>query len=139
MRPRQSALQILGVRGYTGAADLAAMQRGEGGMASFDDRKKGFERKFEHDQELRFKVTARRNRLLGHWAAQEMGLPASEHDDYAKSVVMADFEKPGDSDVIEKVMADFSAKGIAMSEHRIRKHMDELMAVAREQVMKEVG
>lgn len=107
-------------------------------MASFDDRKKGFERKFEHDQELQFKVNARRNRLLGHWAAREMGLAASEHDAYAKSVVMVDFDRPGDSDVVEKVLADFKAKGIEMSEHRLRKHMDELMAVAREQVMKEV-
>jgi hypothetical protein len=108
-------------------------------MASFDDRKKGFERKFEHDQELRFKMTARRNRLLGMWAAQELGLPASERDAYAKSVVMADFEKPGDSDVVEKLLADFAAKGIDMTEHRLRRHMDELMAVAREQVMNEAG
>ena len=106
-------------------------------MASFDDREKGFERKFEHDQELQFKVTARRNRMLGMWAAQELGLPAGEHDSYAKSVVMADFEKPGDSDVVAKVLADFSAKGIAMTEHRLRKQMDELMKAAREQIMNE--
>ncbi len=108
-------------------------------MASFSDREKSFERKYEHDQELRFKVTARRNRLLGMWAAQELGLPAGEHDSYAKSVVMADFEKPGDSDVLEKVLGDFSAKGIAMTEHRLRKHMDDLMKAAREQLMNEAG
>ena len=106
-------------------------------MASFNDREKTFERKFEHDEELRFKVTARRNRLLGMWAAQELGLPAAEHDAYAKSVVMADFEKPGDSDVVEKVMKDFADRGLAMTEHRLRNHMDELMKTAREQIMSE--
>ena len=108
-------------------------------MASFNDREKTFERKFEHDQELRFKVTARRNRLLGIWAAKELGLPESEHDAYAKSVVMADFDKPGDSDVVEKVLKDFSAKGIEMSEHRLRSHMDDLMKAARQQIMNEAS
>jgi hypothetical protein len=108
-------------------------------MASFNDREKTFERKFEHDQELRFKVTARRNRLLGLWAAKELGMPESEHDAYAKSVVMADFDKPGDSDVLEKVLKDFSDKGIAMTEHRLRTHMDDLMHTARQQVMNEVA
>lgn len=108
-------------------------------MASFDDREKAFERKFEHDQELQFKVTARRNRLLGKWAAQELGLPEGEHDAYAKEVVMSDFEKPGDSDVVDKVLADFSAKGVEMNEHRLRKHMTELMDVARQQIMTELS
>lgn len=108
-------------------------------MASFDDRKKSFERKFEHDQELRFKVIARRNKLLGQWAAKELGLPAGEHETYAKSVVMADFDRPGDSDVVEKVLKDFADKGVDMNEHRLRKHMDELMATARDQIMSEVG
>ena len=108
-------------------------------MASFNDREKTFERKFEHDQELQFKVTARRNRLLGLWAAQELGLPESERDAYAKSVVMADFDKPGDSDVVEKVLKDFSDKGVAMTEHRLRGHMDELMKAARQQIMSEVS
>jgi hypothetical protein len=108
------------------------------GMASFDDRKKSFERKFEHDQELQFKVNARRNRLLGQWAARELGMPEAEHDAYAKSVVMSDFDRPGDSDVLEKVLGDFNAKGIEMSEHRLRKHMDELMVAAREQLMSEL-
>jgi hypothetical protein len=106
-------------------------------MASFNDREKTFERKFEHDQELQFKVTARRNRLLGLWAAKELGLPDGEQDAYAKSVVMADFDKPGDSDVVEKVLKDFSDKGIAMTEHRLRGHMDDLMKAARQQVMNE--
>lgn len=108
-------------------------------MASFNDREKTFERKFEHDQELQFKVTARRNRLLGLWAAQELGMPESERDAYAKSVVMADFDKPGDSDVVEKVLKDFSDKGVAMTEHRLRSHMDELMKAARQQIMSEVS
>ncbi|MEX0807152.1 MAG: DUF1476 domain-containing protein [Dongiaceae bacterium] len=108
-------------------------------MASFDDRKKSFERKFEHDQELQFKVTARRNRLLGQWAANELGMPEGERDAYAKSVVMSDFERPGDSDVVEKLLGDFKAKGIELTEHRLRKHMDELMLEARRQLMSELG
>ena len=108
-------------------------------MASFDDRQKSFERKFEHDQELQFKVNARRNRLLGQWAAKELGMPESEYDAYAKAVVMSDFDRPGDSDVVEKLLADFKAKNIEMSEHRLRKHMDELMIEARKQLMSELG
>jgi hypothetical protein len=106
-------------------------------MASFDDRKKGFEEKFKHDRELDFKVTARRNRLLGLWAAKELGIPAAEAEAYAKSVVMADFEKPGDDDVVGKIVGDAKAKGIDISEHRVRKHMDELLTVARQQLMSE--
>ena len=108
-------------------------------MASFDDRKKSFERKFEHEQELQIKVTARRNRLLGMWVAGELGLPEDQHEAYAKEVVMSDFEKPGDSDVVEKILADCSEKGVEMSEHRLRKHMDELMAIARDQIMNELN
>jgi hypothetical protein len=107
-------------------------------MATFDDREKGFEQKFKHDRELEFKVTARRNRLLGLWAAKELGIPDAEAEAYAKSVVMADFEKPGDDDVVEKIVADFKKKGLEMSEHRVRKHMTELREAARKQVMSEV-
>jgi len=106
-------------------------------MASFDDRKKGFEEKYKHDKELAFKVNARRNKLLGLWAAKELGIPAAETEAYAKSVVMADFEKPGDDDVLEKIVADAKAKGVDISEHRIRKHMDELLEAARQQIMSE--
>ena len=106
-------------------------------MATFDDREKGFEQKFKHDRELDFKVNARRNRLLGLWAAKELGLPDAEAEAYAKTVVMADFQKPGDDDVLQKVVADFKKKGIAMSEHRVRKHMTELLEAARKQVMSE--
>jgi hypothetical protein len=106
-------------------------------MASFEDRQKGFENKYKHDKELQFKVGARRNKLLGLWAAGEMNLPAAEHDAYAKAVVMSDFEKPGDDDVLQKLLGDFKAKGIEMSEHRLRKQMDALLAVARQQLMTE--
>jgi len=107
-------------------------------MATFDDREKGFEQKYKHDKELDFKVNARRNKLLGLWAAKELGLPDAETEAYAKTVVMADFQKPGDDDVIEKIVADFKGKGIEMSEHRVRKHMSELLDTARNQVMTEV-
>jgi hypothetical protein len=107
-------------------------------MTSFDDRERGFEGKFKHDQELGFKISARRNKLLGLWAAQELKLPASEHDAYAKSVVMADLEKPGDDDVVDKLLADFKAKGVEMTDHRIRHQLSEFREVARQQVMSEV-
>ena len=107
-------------------------------MASFDDREKGFEQKYKHDKELEFKINARRNKLLGLWAAEQLGLSGGEAEAYAKSVVMADFSKPGDDDVIEKVMADCRAKGVDMTEHRLRKRLAELRDVAREQVMSAV-
>jgi len=107
-------------------------------MSQFDDRKKGFEKKFEKDQELQVKATARRNRLLGMWAADLMGLKGGDADAYAKDVVKADFELPGDEDVVRKVMGDLKAKGITQSEHQVRKKMDELFAVAKEQLMTEV-
>ena len=106
-------------------------------MPTFDDREKGFEKKFERDQELLFKATARRNRLLGHWAAQQMGLTGEAADAYAKDVVKADFEQPGDDDVLKKLVADLKAKGVAQSEHQVRRKMDEFIAVARQQLMTE--
>ena len=107
-------------------------------MASFDDREKGFEQKYKHDKELEFKINARRNKLLGLWVAEQLGIPAGEAEAYAKSVVMADFTKPGDDDVIEKVIADCQAKGVAMTEQRLRKRLAELRDVARQQVMSAV-
>jgi hypothetical protein len=107
-------------------------------MSGFDDREKTFEKKFEKDQELQFKATARRNRLLGLWAAELMGLKGTAADAYAKDVVKADLEKPGEDDVIDKLMADFKAKGIAQSEHQVRRKMDELLGVAKQQIMTEV-
>jgi len=103
-------------------------------MTTFDERKKGFEAKYKHDQETQFKVTARRNKLLGLWAAEQMGLTGPAAEEYAKSIVAADFEKPGDQDVVSKILTDLKAKGIDMSEHRLRKHMSELTALAREQM-----
>ena len=106
-------------------------------MSGFDERQKGFEKKFEKDQEFQFKATARRNRLLGMWAAELMGIKG-EAAAYAKDVVKADFELPGDEDVVGKVMGDLKAKGVAQSEHQLRKKMDELFAIAKDQLMKEV-
>lgn len=99
-------------------------------MSTFDKRQEGFEKKFAHDEELRFKATARRNKLLGLWAAEKLGKTGDEAAAYAKSVVMADFEEAGDEDVVRKVMADLTAGGVAQSDHQIRRTMDELMAQA---------
>jgi hypothetical protein len=106
-------------------------------MATFDDREKNFEQKYRHDKELEFKVNARRNKLLGLWVADQLGLPGDEREAYAKSVVMADFSRPGDSDVVDKVLADFKAKNLEMTEHRLRRYMDELLVTAKQQVMNE--
>jgi hypothetical protein len=103
-------------------------------MTTFDDRKEGFERKFAHDEELLFKANARRNKLLGMWAAEKLGLSGAEAEAYAKSVVMADFQEAGDDDVFRKVRADFDAKSVDQSDHQIRRAMDELMATAVEQI-----
>ena len=105
---------------------------------AFEKRQKGFESKWAHDEELRFKVFARRNKLLGIWAAGELGLTGDAADAYAKTVVAADFERAGDEDVFEKVHADFTAKGVAISDHRLRVKMEELIEVAKSQIEKEV-
>ena len=96
-------------------------------MTTFDKREEGFERKFAHDEELRFKANARRNRLLGTWAAEKLGLSGEAATAYAKEVVMADFEEAGDDDVLRKVRSDFAAKGVSLSDTEIRRVMDELM------------
>ena len=106
-------------------------------MGTFDEREKGFERKFAHDSELEFKAMARRNKLLGLWAAEKMGLSGADADAYAKEVVKSDFQEAGDADVLRKVKGDLDAKGAGQSEHQIRREMDELLAKAREQVQKE--
>ena len=103
-------------------------------MTSFDEREKGFERKYAHDEELAFKTTARRNKLLGLWAAAKMGKTGNEIDGYAKDVVMADFECEGDSDVIGKLLRDFSDAGITMDEAEIMKEMERLIPIARQQI-----
>ena len=98
-------------------------------MTSFDKREEAFEQQFAHDEELRFKATARRNKLLGLWAAEKLGLAGAEADSYALAVVMAAFED-GDHDVAHKIRKDFDAKGVAQSDHQIARHMNELMAEA---------
>jgi hypothetical protein len=103
-------------------------------MTTFDKREEGFEKKFAHDEELRFKASARRNKLLGLWAAEKLGLSGTEADAYAKDVVMADFEEAGDNDVFKKIRKDFDAKSVAQSDHQIRRTMDELMAKAIEEL-----
>jgi hypothetical protein len=105
--------------------------------SSFKDREKGFEAKYKHDQEMTFKITARRNKLLGLWAAEQMGLSGVAAEAYAREVVVADFDEPGDTDVVRKVLKDLADKGVEMTEHRLRKEMDRLGAAARAQVIAE--
>ena len=107
-------------------------------MSSFDERESSFENKFKHDKELEFKATARRNKLLGLWAANLLGIHGAEAETYAKTVVKADMEKPGDQDVVDKLLGDFKQRGIDMSEHRLRKQMTELMSAAVAQIRSEV-
>jgi hypothetical protein len=106
-------------------------------MANFKDREEGFEKKFAHDEELRFKATARRNKLLGLWAAEKMGLTGEAAESYAMGVVKADFKEAGEEDVFAKVRGDFDAKGIDQSDHQIRRTMTELMQTAMDQLRKE--
>lgn len=103
-------------------------------MTSFDDREKAYEKKFAHDAELKFKAAARRNKLLGQWAAEKMGLTGGEAEDYAKSVVIADLEEPGDEDVFRKIRGDFDEAKIDQSDHQIRRTMVELMDEAVAQI-----
>ena len=105
-------------------------------MTGFDDRKKDAERKFQHDKELRFKVMARRAKLLGLWVAGQLGLKGDAAEAYAKSLVAEDMTKPGDEDIVSKAIADLKAKGIEMTEHRIRKELEAFAAQARDQLMK---
>ena len=105
-------------------------------MTQFDDRERAFETKFAHDQEVQFKVTARRNRLLGEWAAARMGLTPEETDAYAKSVVQADFEETGDEDVIRKLIGDLLKGGVETSDIEVREMLARKAAEAREQIEK---
>jgi hypothetical protein len=102
-------------------------------MADMNDRKDAFENKFAHDEELKFKATARRNKLLGLWAAEKLGKSGADADAYAKEVVMADFEEAGDEDVYRKVRGDLPG---SVSDHQIRNAMDELLAEAVDQIQK---
>lgn len=97
---------------------------------TFDKREEGFEKQFAHDEELKFKAAARRNKLLGQWAAEKLGLIGGAAETYAKDVVIADFQEVGDQDVFRKIRADFDAKKLTISDEEIRRVMDELMAKA---------
>ena len=97
-------------------------------MTTFDKREEGFEKQFAHDEELKFKATARRNKLLGLWAAEKLGLSGAEADSYALSVVMEELE--GGHDVAQKIRKDFDAKGVAQSDHQIARTMTDMMARA---------
>jgi hypothetical protein len=99
-------------------------------MTTFDKREEGFEKQFAHDEELRFRASARRNKLLGLWAAEKLGLSGADADAYAKAVVVADFEEAGDADVFNKIRNDFDAKGVVQSDHQIRRTMLDLMEKA---------
>jgi hypothetical protein len=107
-------------------------------MANFDERKDSFEKKFAHDAALRFKAEARRNKMLGEWAAGLMGLSGEKAAEYVRSVIRSVFEEAGDHDVFRKVKSDLIAAGVDQSDHQIRRHMDEFMAEAIKQI-KEQG
>jgi hypothetical protein len=103
-------------------------------MTNFEDREKGFERKFAHDEELKFRATARRNKLLGMWAAGEMGITGDAAQGYGREVIKADLEQPGEEDVFRKIRRDFDAKGVQQSDHQIRRKMSDLMSEAIAQI-----
>jgi hypothetical protein len=106
-------------------------------MTTFDKREDAFEKKFAHDAELQFKAEARRNKLLGLWAAGLLGKTGADAEAYAKEVIAADFEEAGEHDVFRKIRADFDAAGVDQSDHQIRRTMDELMQKAIEQIKSE--
>jgi hypothetical protein len=106
-------------------------------MTTFNEREKAFEKKYEHDQDLKFKVNSRKNKLLGLWAAGLIGKSGADAEAYAKEVVMADLDRPGDGDVIEKLVKDLAAAGKPTEDHTIRKQAERLAEAAKEQLMKE--
>jgi hypothetical protein len=118
------------VRDYIGEDLLRGMT-----MTTFDDRENAFESKFAHDEEMAFRVTARRNKLTGIWAADRMGLTAEETDSYAKGVVQADFEEAGDEDVVRKLLGDLTAAGVDTSDEEVRKALADFTVEARRQLM----
>jgi hypothetical protein len=104
-------------------------------MTTFDDRERAFEAKFARDEEMLFRITARRNRLLGQWAAERMGLNAAETDAYAKAVVQADFEEAGDEDISRKLLGDLMAAGVDIDEAAVRKAIEQQTIEARRQLI----
>jgi hypothetical protein len=108
-------------------------------MSTFNDRERAFETKFAHDEEMKFRVIARRNRLLGEWAARLMGLSQAESESYAKDVVRADFEEAGDEDVIRKVLGDLTAAGVDCDDAKIREALEHKTVEARRQMIEAQG
>lgn len=104
-------------------------------MTTFDERADAFEKKFAHDQDMQFKATARRNKLLGLWVAEKLGKTGPDAEAYAKSVLMADFEEAGDDDVLRKVRGDLAANGVTVTDTDIRKEMDSLLIAAKKALM----
>jgi hypothetical protein len=103
-------------------------------MSGFDEREKSFERKFQQEQELAFKVKARRNKLLGLWAAERLGLGGEEATHYAREVLQSDLERPGSADIVAKVCADFAKRGVACDEARVRSELERCAADAKQQL-----
>ncbi len=108
-------------------------------MTTFEDRERAFENMFARDQEMQFRIIARRNRLLGHWAARLMGLTEVEAESYAKDVVRADFEEAGDEDVIRKILGDLTSAGVDCDEARIREALEHKTVEARRQMIEAQG
>ena len=108
-------------------------------MTQFNDRERAFEAKFARDEEMQFRITARRNRLLGEWAARKMGLSDAESESYAKDVVRADFEEAGDEDVVRKLLGDLTAAGVETDEAAIRQALSDKTTEARRQLMEAQG
>jgi hypothetical protein len=104
-------------------------------MTTFDERERTFENKFRMDEELRFKVTARRDRLLGLWAAQQLGKSGADAEAYASDVVAIDIDVPGDGEVVEKIGSDLRAAGKAVADHTVRARMREFLETAKRQIM----
>jgi hypothetical protein len=104
-------------------------------MTQFDDRERAFESKFAHDEEMKFRITARRNRLLGEWAARQMGLSDVETESYAKDVVRSDFENSGEHDVIRKVLGDLTSAGVDCDEEKVAEALKNKAVEARRQII----
>jgi hypothetical protein len=104
-------------------------------MTGFDNREKGFEAKFSHDEDTKFRIRSRRNKLLGLWVAKAFGLSGAAADSYAADVVASDMDRPGDDDMIEKIMADVAARGAKLDVAAIKKELAAIEPVAREQIL----
>lgn len=123
--------------GATPLPEGGAGGRTDGDMTTFDSREQALEAMFVHDEEMKFRALARRNRLLGLWAAEKLGKDGEAAQAYAKAVVMSDFEEEGDHDVFRKLRRDFDDAGVEQSDHQIRRTMDELLGAAIEQLSRE--